>query len=780
MRLRLLATLLLLGCNLLSSAQLHAWKNTYDTNEPQNNDTVCESMASVPGGDVIVASITGTPSSMALRVRRLGFDGTSTWETTVANPTFTDPLGLVVAGPYVHVFSYWGWYVLNLQNGAQIVQHDRPSNWRMVAPHPSGDIFTVEASELVRIDATTAAVEWSRWLERLSAIHFVKSDALGNAYAGGSYYDPNTFVVNGLGVSKYDETGQSAWTAAAGNQDFPPVPDEPADVVVDTAANALYVTAAQNYNSYDDDFSITKFNLTSGEMVWNRMLDSGGYNEAGKALRKLSDGSIVGLGTDGKVVCLSPANVLKWTANAGYDPYGLEVGANDVVYVGTFSYGGRPDYALIALDPSSGLRIADFRYDQGGLEVATGLAIAADGNPIVNGSVRAGGFRQVCAVKFQLAQLILTPSQVYGGNPCGAQIQLAGVAPPGGYTLALGATDPSITTSAPSVSIPAGSSIASFTVNSVPVTSSLSTSVYFARSGPTSTELGAAGLKVLPPVLSAIAVNPSNVTGGLSVNGSVTLAGPAPAGGAVVVISDNSPYVTTFANCFVPAGHRTAGFGIVTVPVASQAWTIVTGTYMGVAKTANLGVKPAALTAVGGATSLISGVPGTGTVYLSGNAATGGAAVSLTDNSASVTVPASVLVTEGAKTAAFSVTSPSVAAAQTVVVTATRSGVSKTWTFTLRPPVIANFSIVPDGLQGGQSTTGLITLSSPAPAGGYTVTLQTGAPSIVTIPPSVFMPAGSTTRAFVIATKPVTQPYQIGIYATLNGATKAKLIYIFP
>ena len=77
---------------------------------------------------------------------------------------------------------------------------------------------------------------------------------------------------------------------------------------------------------------------------------------------------------------------------------------------------------------------------------------------------------------------------------------------------------------------------------------------------------------------------------------------------------------------------------------------------------------------------------------------------------------------------------------------------------------IANVSVSPAGTISipanttvglGQSAAFAVTLSSPAPAGGITVTLTSSDASKVTVPPSILIPAGATT--------PATQPQVNGI-----------------
>jgi len=70
--------------------------------------------------------------------------------------------------------------------------------------------------------------------------------------------------------------------------------------------------------------------------------------------------------------------------------------------------------------------------------------------------------------------------------------------------------------------------------------------------------------------LSALSLNPTSVVGGNSSAGTVTLSAAAPAGGAAVSLSDNSPAASTPASVTVPAGSTTASFTITTSAVSTS------------------------------------------------------------------------------------------------------------------------------------------------------------------------------------------------------------------
>ena len=107
-----------------------------------------------------------------------------------------------------------------------------------------------------------------------------------------------------------------------------------------------------------------------------------------------------------------------------------------------------------------------------------------------------------------------------------------------------------------------------------------------------------------------------------------------------------------------------------------------------------------------------SGGSSTCTVTLAAAAPSGGAAVTVSDNSTALTVPASVSVTAGTTTASFNATAGTVSANQAVTVTASLNGSSKTASVTVTPP--------------GSSPTGITAAYSFDEGSGSTVTDLSG------------------------------------------------------
>lgn len=84
----------------------------------------------------------------------------------------------------------------------------------------------------------------------------------------------------------------------------------------------------------------------------------------------------------------------------------------------------------------------------------------------------------------------------------------------------------------------------------------------------------------LPPPLLTPTFNPTSVTGGTSSTGTVALAGPAPAGGAVVSLLNGNPSVATVpASVTIPAGQTSTTFAVTTSPVAATTYVSINANY---------------------------------------------------------------------------------------------------------------------------------------------------------------------------------------------------------
>ena len=188
--------------------------------------------------------------------------------------------------------------------------------------------------------------------------------------------------------------------------------------------------------------------------------------------------------------------------------------------------------------------------------------------------------------------------------------------------------------------------------------------------------------------VASVTVNPTVVVGGTSSQGTVTLSGPAPAGGATIALaSSNTAAAQVPASVVVAAAASTATFTITTSAVSSSTSSTISASFGGTKPTATLTVAHAAPTVASVAlnpTSVLGGNTSQGTVTLSGPALSGGATVTLTSsNTAAAQVPASVVIPAAASSATFTITTSSVSSSTNSVISASYNSSTQTTTLTV-------------------------------------------------------------------------------------------------
>ena len=181
-----------------------------------------------------------------------------------------------------------------------------------------------------------------------------------------------------------------------------------------------------------------------------------------------------------------------------------------------------------------------------------------------------------------------------------------------------------------------------------------------------------------------------SMTGAGIDNCTATLTAVAGSGGQVVNLASNNAAVTVPSSVTIASGAINASFTATIGAVSTAQTATLTGSSGGVDSTYTIDLGAAAgtsqpqLSTLNCASGSITGA-GTDncTATLSGTAASGGQAVSLTSNNAAVTVPSSVTVASGATSASFTATVSAVSAAQTATLTASSGGGSSTYAIEL-------------------------------------------------------------------------------------------------
>ena len=95
------------------------------------------------------------------------------------------------------------------------------------------------------------------------------------------------------------------------------------------------------------------------------------------------------------------------------------------------------------------------------------------------------------------------------------------------------------------------------------------------------------------------------------------------------------------------------------------------------------------------------------------------------------------------------------------------------------PTSLNSLGLNPSTVTGGQSSTGTVTLTGPAPSGGALVSLSSTNPA-ASVPTSVTVSANSSTANFTVNTTPVSATTSGNITATYSGVTKSATLTVKP
>ena len=381
-----------------------------------------------------------------------------------------------------------------------------------------------------------------------------------------------------------------------------------------------------------------------------------------------------------------------------------------------------------------------------------------------------------------LANLSVAPASVIGGNPVTGTVSLSGKAPGSGVTVMLIASSASVVLPT-SVKIPAGASQASFDILTKPVATTAHVTIA-AKSGGI---VQSASLDVNPCTVQSLSVNPKSFIGGSSaaVIGTVTLTGSAPTGGATVTLkSSDSKSVSLPATIKVPAGAKSVGFPVTHFAVQSNQSVTISGSLNGQTSSTGVTVNPfQVISLVVNPVSVTGGTTVTATATLNGVVGRSSAiSIHLTSNSTSATVPSTLTFAGGNLSGKFTVTTKAVSVDTQATITASIGSSSSQATLTLKAPILLGLTVSPTSVKGSGSTNvnGVVTISSPAPAGGLTVMLSSAAPGTAQCPTSVVIPAGRSSITFKVSHSAVTSTQSVAITGSLNGISKSATLTVTP
>src|SRR5580704_12612280 len=270
---------------------------------------------------------------------------------------------------------------------------------------------------------------------------------------------------------------------------------------------------------------------------------------------------------------------------------------------------------------------------------------------------------------------------------------------------------------------------------------------------------------------------PPSITG--STTAEVYLLGVAPAGGVTVHLSSTGP-ASTGSEVTIPAGQHSATVTVNTSAVSASTPATLTASYNGQQVSAGLTVLPGTISSFAVSPNpVIGGNIAVGKVVLS-STATSQTAVTLaivSGGSGISSMPKLVHVAEGGTYVTYQIVTASVTASTPVTVSATVGSDTQNASFTVLPsstsPAIPNsVSFFTNPLLGDNTTTGQITVVSPVGiASTVTLTVESGASAVASVPATVTVPANATSATFPITTNSVASNTPVNIEASTSAGS---------
>jgi RHS repeat-associated protein len=321
---------------------------------------------------------------------------------------------------------------------------------------------------------------------------------------------------------------------------------------------------------------------------------------------------------DGQTFHYSPRNTLADTGlvSYGYDGRGVRaITSYPASYLSTLQVTPTVLYTnqsatgtvtLAAAAPSGGV-VVHLAASSSTLTLPATVTVPAGGTSAVFGISQAAGgqtgpvtitasylFTATATVSItagpSIATLAINPTTVAGGGSATGTVTLSAAAPSGGAPVLL-SSDLIAATVPAQVTITAGQTESTFTVETSTVTTPTTAHINATYNGTASADLS------IVNGVASVSINPSSVTGGAGATGTVALMAAAPAGGASVSLVSSTPSVATVPpTVAVPAGATTATFAIASSSVTTGLVATITASLASSSANATLTVNPCVLT----------------------------------------------------------------------------------------------------------------------------------------------------------------------------------------
>ncbi|HET9712174.1 MAG TPA: hypothetical protein VFP64_09850, partial [Pyrinomonadaceae bacterium] len=301
----------------------------------------------------------------------------------------------------------------------------------------------------------------------------------------------------------------------------------------------------------------------------------------------------------------------------------------------------------------------------------------------------------------------LAKDPLYSGETTWVAVQLTAAVPAGGATINLSSSNPGAVPVPATIAMPGNAAWTQFQVQAGQVTALTPVTLTASLNSASAS----AQFTLQPPSLKSLTISPATISGGAQPQGIVMLNGQAPAGGAVVSLSSNSPTVNPPASVTVAPGSFSASFPIPTSSVAANTTATVTASYGSALVQAqvtltpqqpplSLALNPTSTTGTGGSSFA--------TVTIASPSSTDQILQVASSNPSIASVPNGVMIPAGSTTGGFNIFTTSVSVQTVVTISVSGGGGTKTASLTVNPDT------QPTPTPAPQPTPAAPTLLSPA------------------------------------------------------------------
>ncbi len=274
----------------------------------------------------------------------------------------------------------------------------------------------------------------------------------------------------------------------------------------------------------------------------------------------------------------------------------------------------------------------------------------------------------------------IAPNPIAGGGVATATVTMDIPAPPGGELLTISESAPQLSCPA-TVFVPEGATVVTF-----PVTTSYTPSIIVRSVTVSNGSVSLTATLTLTKILMAtFSMAPTNVYGGTSSTGTITLTAPAPPGFSIR-FTDNMPYVYSPSSVAFALGATSASFVVPTRPTPTTYPAVISASKSTQIWNRSLNVFAPALTSLAvSSNSVTGGTAFTATVAVLGTAYYGGVPVALLASGPEMIPPPLTTIPYTLSSKAVTVQTTPVFAQVVRTLTATYNGVSRTKSVVIKP-----------------------------------------------------------------------------------------------